>query len=120
MCNASGLTGSQGVMVPKDNLKNLVLRDDVVKAVKDGKFHIYEVATINERIEVLTGVAAGERQEDGSFPEGTVHHAVEARLEDYRKKARDHGDSDDDASDDEDEKLDDKDASEEPEESTEG
>ena len=115
VCNASGLTGTQGVMVPKDNLKNLMLRDDVVQAVKDRKSHIYAVATIDEGIEVLTGVVAGERQEDGSFPEGTVHHAVEARLDDFRKKARDHADSDD-----EDKKSDDKDASEEPEESTEG
>ena len=120
VCKASGLTGTQGVMVPKDNLKNIMLRDDVVQAVKDRKFHIYAVATIDEGIEVLTGVVAGERQEDGSFPEGTVHHAVESRLDDFRKKARDHVDSDDADSDDEDKKSDDKDASEEPEESTEG
>lgn len=90
VCKAAGLTGSQGVMVPKDNLKNLMLRDDVAQAVKDGQFHIYSVATIDEGLEVLTGVPAGVRQDDGSFPEGTVHHAVESRLEEFSKKAKAH------------------------------
>ncbi|MCI0868829.1 MAG: AAA family ATPase [Chloroflexi bacterium] len=88
VCSAAGLTGSQGVMVPRDNVKNLMLRDDVTQAVKDGKFHIYAVSTIDEGLEVLIGVAAGERQEGGTFMEGTVHHAVEARLEEFGKKAR--------------------------------
>ncbi|MDA0770879.1 MAG: ATP-binding protein [Chloroflexi bacterium] len=88
VCKAAGFTGSQGVMVPKDNVKNLMLNEDVAQAVSEGKFHIYAVRTIDEGLEVLTGVAAGERQEDGSFPKGTVHHAVEARLEEFSRKAR--------------------------------
>jgi predicted ATP-dependent protease len=120
VCNASGLTGSQGVMVLKDNLKSLMMEDEVVQPAKSGNFHIYTVATIDEGLDVLTGVAAGERHEDGSFPACTVYHAVESQLAEFRKKARDHAGFDDDASVDEDEKSDDNDAFEEPEGSTEG
>ena len=119
VCNASGLTGSQRVMVPKDNLKSLMMGDEIVQPATIGNFHIYAVATIDEGLDVLAGVAAGERQEDGSFPEGTVYHAVESQLDEFRKKARDHAGSDDDASDDENGKSDDNEASEEPEGSTE-
>ena len=88
VCKAKGLTGSQGVMIPKDNVRNLVLEDEVVEAVREGKFHIYQVSTIDEGIEVLTGVPAGDRQEDGTFPEGTVHYLVEKRLEEMGKRTR--------------------------------
>ena len=88
VCKAKGLTGSQGVMIPKDNVRNLVLEDEVVEAVREGKFHIYQASTIDEGIEVLTGVPAGERQADGTFPEGTVHYLVEKRLEEMGKRTR--------------------------------
>ena len=88
VCKAKGLTGTQGVMIPKDNLRNLVLEDEVIEAVKEGRFHIYQASTIDEGIEILTGVPAGERREDGTFPEGTVHYLVETRLEEMRKRAR--------------------------------
>ena len=88
VCKAAGLTGSQGVMVPADNVHNLVLSDEVVDAVRDGKFHIYAVSTVDEGIEVLSGVPAGERQEEGAYPEGTVHALVEKRLEEMAQKAR--------------------------------
>ena len=88
ICKARGLTGHQGVMVPKDNQKNLVLKDEVVQAAREGKFHIYGVGTIDEGIEILTGVPAGERQEDGTYPEGTVHHLVNERLRDLARKGK--------------------------------
>ncbi len=86
VCKAKGLTGDQGVLIPRTNVKNLMLRPEVVEAVREGQFHIYPVATIEQGIEILTGVPAGERGEDGAYPEGTVFHAVEQRLEDYAER----------------------------------
>ncbi|MDY6917467.1 MAG: AAA family ATPase [Chloroflexota bacterium] len=80
VCKARGLTGYQGVMIPGKNLRNLMLQEEVVDAVAQGQFHIYAVKTIDEGIEVLTGVQAGERGDDGSYPEGTVNHLVDKRL----------------------------------------
>ena len=80
VCRVRGLTGEQGVVVPHQNIRNLMLRDDVVQAVKEGRFRIYSVKTIDEGIEVLTGVPAGERQADGSYLPGTVNYLVDARL----------------------------------------
>ena len=91
ICKAKGITGSQGVMMPKDNLRHLVLNDEVVEAVEAGEFYVYGVSTIDEGIEVLTGVAAGERREDGSYQEGTVHYRVEERLQELARKAREFG-----------------------------
>jgi predicted ATP-dependent protease len=91
VCKAKGITGKQGVMIPRDNMQNLTLREDVVEAVQAGQFTIYAVATIDEGIEVLTGVPAGELQEDGTYPEGTIHHLVEERLEEMAKRTRDFG-----------------------------
>ena len=88
VCKAKGLTNRQGVLVPRDNLKHLTLNDEVVAAVKEGRFHIYGVSTIDEGIEVLTRVPAGEPQEDGSYPEETVHYLVERRLQELARAAR--------------------------------
>jgi lon-related putative ATP-dependent protease len=88
VCKAKGLTGKQGVMVPKDNLRNLILKDEVVEAVRKGKFHIWGVSTIDEGIEVLTGVPAGQRGKDRTFPKGSVHYLVEQNLLEMAKKAR--------------------------------
>lgn len=85
VCRARGLTGDQGVMIPHQNVRNLMLREDVVKAVHEGQFHIYEVRTINDGIEILTGVPAGERQEDGIYPEDTVNYLVDRRLREFAK-----------------------------------
>ena len=100
VCMAKGLTNRQGVIVPSDNLKHLALNDEVIEAVEGGRFHIYGVSTIDEGIEVLTGVPAGEQQENGGYPEGTVHYRVEQRLRDMAQTAREfaggnrqHGDS---------------------------
>ena len=88
ICRARELTGSQGVMIPKDNVRDLVLRRDVIDAVEAGEFHIYAVSTIDEGIEVLTGVEAGELGDDGDYPEGAVHSLVERRLREMSRSAR--------------------------------
>lgn len=80
ICRLSGLTGDQGVLIPHQNVKNLMLREDVVEAIRDGKFHIYSIKTIDEGIEILTDHAAGQRGPDGSYPPGTVNYLVEQRL----------------------------------------
>ncbi len=80
VCQARGLTGTQGVMIPPQNVRNLMLREDVVKAVQEGQFHIYQAKTIDEGIEILTGVSAGERQTNGSYPDGTINCLVDKRL----------------------------------------
>ncbi|HQE63803.1 MAG TPA: ATP-binding protein [Candidatus Saccharicenans sp.] len=81
VCRAKGLTGTQGVIIPYQNVSNLMLSEEVVQAVKNGQFHIYPVKTIDEGLEILTGVKAGERQADGSFEEGTVNYMVDKELE---------------------------------------
>ena len=81
VCKAKGLTGDQGVMIPHQNVRNLMLREEVVKAVEEGQFHIYSVKTIDEGIEVLTGVPAGELQEDHAYLEGTINYLVNRRLQ---------------------------------------
>lgn len=80
VCRAKGLTGTQGVIIPYGNIDDLMLRKDVVQAIKEGKFHIYPVKTIDQGIEILTGVEAGERLPDGRFKEGTVNDLVDRRL----------------------------------------
>jgi len=79
-CKARGLTGRQGVLVPRTNLGDLMLRRDVVEAVEKGRFHIYAVETIEQGIELLTGVPAGEPDKRGEYPKGTVYGRVQARL----------------------------------------
>jgi len=95
VCRLIGLTGAQGVMIPRANLRNLMLRPDVVDAVKENKFHIYAVDSIDEGIEVLTGVAAGERDGAGRYPEGTVNHAVEKKLRQFTELQKKLGSSND-------------------------
>jgi len=86
ICKLRGLSSDQGVIIPRSNVKHLMLRDDVVEAVKKGKFHVYAVETIEEGIELLAGVPAGERRPDGSYPEGTVNCAVDKRLREFAEK----------------------------------
>ena len=88
ICKVKRLTGRQGVLVPRDNLKHLSLSDDVTEAIENKRFHIYGVSTVDEGIEVLTGVPAGDLQVDGEYPEGTVHRAVEQRLRQMADSAR--------------------------------
>ncbi|MBR3001953.1 MAG: AAA family ATPase [Clostridia bacterium] len=85
ICKLRGLTGEHGVMIPIQNVNNLQLSDEVVEAVKNKKFHIYSVSTIEEGIEVLTGVPAGKKDKDGKFPAGTVNYKVYEKLKKYAK-----------------------------------
>ena len=80
VCHARGINGDQGVVIPKANLRNLMLRPEVIDAVKEGKFHIYAVSTVDEGIEVLTGVAAGRRGKSGKYPTGTINRKVADTL----------------------------------------
>ncbi len=80
ICKHKGLTGKQGVMIPSKNIRNLMLDQEVVDAVKEGKFHIWPVTTIEEGIEILTGVEAGSLQPDGTYPEGTIFRKADDRL----------------------------------------
>jgi ATP-dependent Lon protease len=80
VCKAKGLTGAQGVIIPHQNIQNLMLRDDVIETVKQGKFHIYPVKTIDEGIEILTGIKAGKRKTDGTFEEETLNYLVDEEL----------------------------------------
>lgn len=91
VCKARALTGNQGVLVPIQNVKNLMLKEEVIAAVRDGKFHIWAVATVDEGIEILTGVPAGQRQEDGSWPEGSVNQRVDKRLREMAETLRGYG-----------------------------
>jgi predicted ATP-dependent protease len=75
-------------MIPQSNVEHLMLRDEVIEAVKEGKFHIYPVSTIDEGIELLTGVQAGEQDEAGEYPEDTVNFAVQSRLKELAEKVK--------------------------------
>ncbi len=81
LCKFRGLDGSHGVVIPESNVKNLMLKEEVVDAIKEGKFHVYPVKSIDEGIEVLTGVPAGELGDDGTYPEGTVNYLAQKRLD---------------------------------------
>jgi predicted ATP-dependent protease len=86
VCKGRGLTGKQGVMIPESNVQNLMLKEEVLEAVKAGKFHVYAVKNIDQGIEVLTGVKAGVRQPDGQFETGTVNYRVDGCLREMAKK----------------------------------
>jgi predicted ATP-dependent protease len=88
VCRAKGLTGKQGAMIPASNVQNLMLKEELLEAAKEGKFSIYPARTIDEGIEFLTGVEAGERLPDGSFKEGTVNYLVDRRLRKMAEMAR--------------------------------
>jgi lon-related putative ATP-dependent protease len=88
VCKAKGLTGKQGVLIPESNVQNLMLKEEIVDAVKAGKFHIYPVKTIDEGIEILTGTEAGIRRSDGTFEEKKVNYLVDKRLKEIAEKLR--------------------------------
>lgn len=79
LCSARGLDGTQGVIVPMANVRNLMLKEEVLQSVREGRFHVYAVRDIDEGVRVLTGLAAGQRR-DGQYPEGTIHFRVDAKL----------------------------------------
>ncbi len=86
LCKKRGLTGTQGVVIPVSNIKDLVLKDEVVEAVKNGSFHIYPVSTLDEGIELLLEMPAGEKDKNGKFPANSVHGKVMKKLRDYYKR----------------------------------
>ncbi|MFH1032623.1 MAG: AAA family ATPase [Chloroflexota bacterium] len=88
VCQAKGLTGDQGVLIPETNIRNLMLREDVVEAVRKGQFHIYSARSIDEGIEILTGIPAGERKKDGTYPEGTVNYLVNKNLKEMAERLK--------------------------------
>ena len=88
ICKMRGLDGSHSVIIPKQNIKNLNLSDEVIEAVKNNKFHIYAISTIDEGIELLTGVPAGSKDENGNFPAGTINYLVYNKLKKYAEISR--------------------------------
>ncbi len=97
ICKYKGLNGKQGVMIPSKNVRNLMLDQEVVDAVREGRFHIWPVSTIEEGIEILTGMEAGKLQEDGTYPEGTLFRKVDDRLRQILEIVKEYGkDSDKD------------------------
>ena len=80
VCKAKGLAEEQGVIIPQSNVRHLMLKEEVVEAVKQGLFHVYAVETVDQGMEILTGVQAGVRGTDGTFAEGTINARVDARL----------------------------------------
>jgi lon-related putative ATP-dependent protease len=91
-CQKEGLTGKQGVMIPESNVKDLMLRKDVVEAVKKKKFHVYAVKTIDEGIEILTGKKAGDIKPDGAYPKGTINALVNEKLKELAEGLKKFGD----------------------------
>jgi len=89
VCRTRGLNGEQGVLIPASNVRNLMLKEEVAAAVKDGKFHIYPVSTIDQGIEALTGVKAGKRRQNGRFEPGSINDRVQKRLTSLAEKLRD-------------------------------
>jgi predicted ATP-dependent protease len=88
VCREKGLTGEQGVIIPFFNVQNLMLRKDVVDAVRKDQFHVYRVSTVEEGIEILTGVSAGRPDGEGRYPPGTVFGEVQKKLKTYIDRAR--------------------------------
>ena len=88
ICKAKGLTGNQGVIIPRANIENLLLKNEVIEAVEGGGFHIWAAETVEEAMELLTGVVAGKRDEHGDFPEDSLFFKVEKRLKELAVMAR--------------------------------
>ena len=91
ICTAKGLTGQQGVLIPSSNVRNLMLREDIVEAIKEGKFSVYSVESVDEGIEILTGVPAGKRLDGGKFEEGSINDRAQKRLEQLARVMREFG-----------------------------
>ena len=83
ICKEKGLNKENGVLIPTSNVKNLTLSNEIVEAVKKGEFHIYPISTIDEGIEILTGVEAGQMDGKGNYPEGSINYLVSQKLEKY-------------------------------------
>ena len=88
VCNERGLTGDQGVIIPASNVQHLMLREDVVEAVREGRFKVYSISTIDEALELLTGVSAGERGPDGAYPSDSINGLVQTQLGRFAERLR--------------------------------
>ncbi len=86
VCKHRGLTGDQGVIIPRTNVSNLMLREDILTAVDEGKFHVYAIDTVDDGIEILTGIKAGQMDKSGKFPRGSVNYRVQKALDEYYKQ----------------------------------
>lgn len=89
VCKLKGLTGEQGVIIPKQNVKNLMLKEEVVHAVRDNKFHVYAVGHVEEGIEILTGISAGVKNEQGEYPAETINYMITEKLKYLSDKEED-------------------------------
>ena len=96
LCRLRGLDGSHGVIIPRRNVKHLMIKKDVVDAVKAGKFTIYPINRVEDGLEILTGLPAGELREDGTYPEGTINYLVAKRFEEIREALKGKKEKDDD------------------------
>jgi predicted ATP-dependent protease len=85
LCAAKGMTGRQGVLIPERNRDALMLRGDVVDGIAAGRFHIHAISTVEEGVELLTGVPAGIADDDGHYPEATLFRAVETRFKRFHQ-----------------------------------
>jgi predicted ATP-dependent protease len=83
VCKKKGLTGDQAVLIPQTNVKHLMLRHDVVEAVQEGRFHVYPIETVDQAVEMLTGMKAGELNKQNNYPKGSVNYKVTAKLAEY-------------------------------------
>jgi len=88
LCKIRGLDGSHGVIIPRRNIKHLMLKDEVQKAIRDGAFHIYAIDHVEEGLEILTDIPAGELQSDGTYPEGTINYLVMKKLEEMSEQLK--------------------------------
>ncbi|MEE9186692.1 MAG: S16 family serine protease, partial [Bacteroidota bacterium] len=83
VCRERGLRGTEGVLIPQQNVNDLMLRHDIVEAIKKKKFHLYPVESIDDGIEILTGVRAGRQLSNGEFEQGTMNYLVDRKLREY-------------------------------------
>jgi len=91
ICSKIELTGTQGVIIPEQNVVNLILSEEVMEIIREGKFHIYPIRTVDEGMELLTGMEAGKRASDGTFPPGTVNYLIEKTLEQMANSVKNYG-----------------------------
>ena len=88
VCKARGLNGQHGVLIPESNVRNLMLKKEVINAVQAGKFHIFPVKTIEQGIEILTGIRAGNQSAEGNFEKDSIYDRVDRRLREMAETAR--------------------------------
>lgn len=105
VCKAKGITGNQGVMIPHQNVRHLMLKEEVVEAVKDGKFHIWPVVTIDQGIEILTGMPAGEKDEKGNYPTDSIHGRANSKLREFARIIKEYSGPDEEKKEEEEEEM---------------